>query len=251
MAKDRESFVHRFEGPEVLDDLLALAGSPFSTDAVVTKMREAQGQKLETKDFIPTLFEAEPRFENPAVARQLFQNLLGLWDIIQSGKPLAPKKEERPERVKRVRAIAPSPFGTKAPTEEFVNAAAEFLHTDPKGWERLLHSFENRQDELLTHLDDQLLSDGSYLVVRGIVAELHAMLELGWGEGPRAVNPAWLSGQDELLPEVAPLKAYADKAILRAEQRAESPLPSEEASAARDLVSRALGALWMARPKGR
>ena len=78
-------FAHRFENAEVLAELLAIAGSPLSPDEVLQRFRAGRAEGAASSEVIPTLFPGPPRFPHPDVARRLFQNLLGLWDV--SGIP--------------------------------------------------------------------------------------------------------------------------------------------------------------------
>src|SRR5271169_5850277 len=80
MSRSNAPFDRRFEGAGVLAELLELAGSPYGPEEVLAHFREAQKAGLAASDVIPTLFPEEPRFEDAALAKRLFQNLLGLWD---------------------------------------------------------------------------------------------------------------------------------------------------------------------------
>ena len=240
-----EPFARKFEGAEALDPLLALTGSPFTTPKVAEIMKEALAQNLSSERVIPTLFDGEPRFAEPAVARLLFQNLLGLWDAVAQGKDIAAStarsKPSRPQ--KPVKIPAPAPWGLEGPHREWVKGVAAFLE-NPKSRERFVHSFENRQDALLGHLDEQPLSDDGYRVLRSLLTDLHAMLELGRGEAPRTVDPVQLARREEPLPELAPLQDYADEAVLKAGQHTLGPLSSKEAEDVRAMARRTLQALW-------
>src|SRR4051812_12770845 len=61
-----------FEGPEVLDALLELAGSDANTLEVMARMAMAQESGLSASEVIPNLFPKEPRFSDPEVARSLY-----------------------------------------------------------------------------------------------------------------------------------------------------------------------------------
>lgn len=242
MARGNASFDRRFEGAPVLSELLELAGSPYAPDEVLEHFREAQKAGLAPNAIIPTLFPAEPRFEDPRLARRLFQNLLGLWD-------LAPRKASLgtpgPRR-KRPKPVPPAPFGNGAPTPDWVESALRYLKQNPPGRQRLLHSFDNRQDALVTFLDEGGLSDEGYGVLWRLAFELHAMLELGCGAAPGRVDPAALMASPEGEGPSA-LLLYADEALFEAEQNEEAPVPAEERAALREWVRKLVAALWAAR----
>ncbi|WP_224363751.1 hypothetical protein [Hyalangium versicolor] len=241
-------FEHHFEGAEALDGLLELAGSPCDTSEVIVRMRTARAEGQPHAAVIPTLFPKEPRFASPEVAQRLFENLLGLWDLVAEGKPIRTEEEPRPPRPKKPKPVRPPPFAPGEPGSEFVELAWRYLEDDPKERTRREHSFDNRQDALLGELDGMGLTDEGYAAARHLLFELHAMLELGWPPGLASVDPAVLTREDTEAPPVPqPLTAYADEALFEAEQDEEHPLAAEELARVRTLVRRGLAALWKAR----
>lgn len=243
-------FQRQFEGAQTLDGLLDLSGSSMNSAQVLARMQAAQAEGTPYNDVIPTLFEDEPRFPSPDIARRLFQNLLGLWDLVEEGKAVRLDDGPRPPRPKKVKPPPPGAFHPGEPTGEFVEAAWRYLEDDEKARTRLGHSFENRQDALLGALDGMGLTDEGYGVARHLLFELYAMLELGWPPGLSSVDPAVLEADTEAPPVPQPLRAYADEALFEAEQDEEQPLSSQELGVVRRLVHRGLAALWSAR-KGR
>lgn len=241
-------FVHHFEGAKTLDGLLELAGSPCDTLEVLTRMRTARAEGQRHDAVIPTLFPGEPHFPSPEVAQRLFQNLLGLWDLVEEGKPVPLEEGPRPPRPKKVKPVRPPPFAPGEPGGEFVEAAWRYLEDDAKERTRRLHTFENRQDALVSALDAMGLTDEGYAVARHLLFELHAMMELGWPPGLASVDPAVLEREDTEAPPVPEaLAAYAEEALFEAEQDEERPLAAEELARVRTLVRRGLAALWHAR----
>ncbi|HYH99492.1 hypothetical protein [Hyalangium sp.] len=241
-------FVHHFEGAQTLDGLLQLAGSSCDTYEVLTRMRSAQAEGQPHDAVIPTLFQGEPHFSSPEVAQRLFQNLLGLWDLLEEGKPLQLDEGPRPPRPKKVKPVPPPAFAPGEPGSEFVEAAWRYLEDEEKERTRRLHSFENRQDALLGALDVAGLTDEGYAVARHLLFELHAMMELGWPPGLVSVDPAVLEREDTKAPPVPKaLTAYAEEALFEAEQDEEHPLSAEELARVRTLVRRGLAGLWHAR----
>jgi hypothetical protein len=241
-------FEHHFEGTQTLDGLLELAGSPCDSTEVIVRMRNARAEGQPHTAVIPTLFPEEPRFSSPEVAQRLFQNLLGLWDLVAEGKPIPGEEGPRPPRPKKVKPVRPPPFAPGEPGSEFVEAAWRYLEDDEKERTRRMHSFDNRQDALLGALDEAGLTDEGYAAARHLLFELHAMLELGWPPGLARVDPAAMQREDTEAPPVPEsLAAYAEEALFEAEQDEEHPLSAEESARVRTLVRRGLAALWKAR----
>jgi hypothetical protein len=242
-------FVRHFEGAQVLDGLLELAGTSHDSLTVLAHMRQAHAEGRPSQEVIPGLFGGrEPRFESPELARRLFQNLLGLWDLVQEGKSVRLEEGPRPPRPKKEKVEPPGPFAPGEPDTAFVEAAWRYLEDDEKARTRLHDAFENRQDALLGGLDAAGLTDEGYAVARHLLFELHAMLELGWPQGLASVAPEALEDPGtEALPVPAALTAYADEALFEAEQDEEHPLAPEELAKVRPLVKRGTAALWGAR----
>jgi hypothetical protein len=245
-----------FEGRAVLDELLQLAGAPLDTDGVVVRMREGIRKGERTSEVIPSVFEGEPRFPDPSLARRTFQNLLGLWDLVSAGKPI-PADEAiagaaHPKREKKPRPTPPSRFPDGGPDDAWVEAAWKYLEEAPeRDVQRLEHSFENRQDALVGLLDEEGFSDEGFSLARHLLFELHAMIELGWPSGVGSVAREDLAadsgkgGPGRAAPQA--LQAYADEALFEAEQDEEAPLAPAELGRVRALVNQGLRAFWNAR----
>ncbi|HEY8211250.1 MAG TPA: hypothetical protein VIG99_27390 [Myxococcaceae bacterium] len=249
--RDRAQFEHAFEGREVLDGLLELAGARVDTEGAMVQMREALRRKEPRESAVPTLFEGEPRFPDPEIARRLFQNLLGLWDLLARGQPLP--QDGSPAGGTRARARKPiperpPPFEGDDLDEAWVEAAWKYLDEAPeREVTRLEHAFENRQDALLGFLDEQGLEDEVFGLTQQLLFELHAMIELGWPPGVQSVARAELQEAGGGRPAPAALQAYADEALFEAEQDEVAPLSPADSARARALVNLGLRALWSAR----
>jgi len=246
--RDRGELIRHFEGGEVLQGLLELAGSPLDAAAAVERLKAGAAEGKAPGEVFPSLFEGEPRFADPEIARRLYQNLFGVWDLLSEGRTvdLRPPGEKAP-RVKKPKPVAPPPFAPGEPDEAFVETAWRYLEDlDDRGMQRHEHSFENRQDHLLGYLDESGLSDDGYAVARHLLFELHAMLELGWPQGVRSIPLAELKGGGDAKVPPA-LQAYVDEALFEAEQDEEAPLKPPDAAKVRDVVQRGLSALWNAR----
>jgi hypothetical protein len=245
MGRDGAGFSRHFEGKGLLDELLALAGSPLQTEQVLERFQRATAQGEQTGTVIPELFPDEPRFPDPSLAQRLFQNLLGLWDLAEAGGEVSLETPERRPRGPKVKPVrAPEPYGQGEPDAAFVDAAWQYLQDlDAKGMAKLQHGFENRQDALLGYLDEADLSESGYATARYLVFELCTMLELGSGRPLGPVGQAELKGGGT-APSA--LEAYVDEALTEAEQDEQEPIPADEAPRVREHVRTALGALWRA-----
>jgi len=152
-SRDRGAdFQRQFEGAQTLDGLLDLAGSPLDTAGVLARMQAARAEGTAYSDVIPTFFEEEPRFPSPDIARRLYQNLLGLWDLVEEGKAVRLDDGPRPPRPKKVKPSPPPPFHPGEPSAEFIESAWRYLEDDEKSRTRLTHAFENRQDAMRARL---------------------------------------------------------------------------------------------------
>jgi len=235
----------------VLAGLLDLAGSRYSPEQVVQRMREGYLRGKAPSDVIPGLFPREPQFPDPSFAKQLYQNLLGLWDLVESGEPLSLEDKPRAPRPRKRKPNPPPAFGSAGPDPAFVETAWRYLEDlDKRGTDRLQHSFENRQDALQGFLEEQGLSENGFACARHLVFELFAMIELGWPPGTRPVLRSELEGEQVALQDAPPaLRDYAEEALFEAAQDDEAPLGGEELPSVRQLVLRSLRALWAARRK--
>lgn len=237
----KEEFSPRFEGAEVLEELLALAGARLDAEGAAAEIREGLSEGKAPGEVFPGLFEGEPRFPDPRIAKRLFENLFGLWEVVRSGKP---PTGARPPKPKHEKPAPPPAWGPGGPETEWVEQAWRYLDADARARERLWHSFENRQDALLGWLDDQGLSDDGYAVLRLLLSELSAMIELGSGAPLGAADPEAVEAAGEVP---AALWSYAEEALFEAEQDDEAPLSPSESEAVKRLARRGLAALDRAR----
>jgi len=238
-------FVHRFESPEVLRELLDVAGSTLEPEEVLKRFRSARAEGAEAPDVIPTLFPDAPRFPHPDIARRLFENLLGLWDASAAADFRLDGTTPRQRPEKMAPPGAPGPGGVDLPAVEAVRA---WLAADRRARERLTDSFENRQDALLGSLDERGLSDEGWGVLRQLAFELHAVLEHADGAAPASVPPEALEG-DPAAKAPVELIGLVDQALAPAEQDGTGPVTATERDAARTLGRQVLGALWSARAR--
>lgn len=244
----KDEFRPRFEGAAVLDELLGIAGARVDANGAIAMLREAHQQGLAPGEAFPALFEGEPRFPDPRIARRLFENLFGAWDAIASGRPLL--SESHAPRPKVEKPVAPDSWTSDAgPDDGWVEQAWRYLDSDERARERLWHSFENRQDALLGWLDDQGLTDEGDGVLRLLLSELSAMIELGTGAPLSSADPGSATAPqpsgDAQVPEA--LWKYAEEALFEAAQDDEAPLTPAELEKVTQLARRGLSALYRAR----
>lgn len=181
-----------YEGPEVLQALLARAGSPLEAEEVAERFAVAQAAGEDRSEVIPGLFDDEPRFASPDEARRLYGNLFGLWGRIEAGMGVADdapelsppgpvEPEEAPERGALEEGALPS---------DFVEAMWRHLASlPPREASRGRDRFANTQPDLSAWLDQVELPDAGGLAATDLVFEAWAMLDHGFGDRLGAV--AW------------------------------------------------------------
>ncbi len=145
----------------------------------------------------------------------------------------------------------PTQFPKEGPTEEWLEGAWGYLEScAPKERTRLEHAFENRQDALVTWLDETGAADAVYGAARQILFELFAMLELGAPAGVGRIDERALTGKSSGVEIPQPLAAWAQEAVFQAATDEDEPLADEERQQLERFVETALGALWAAATTG-
>lgn len=241
--KDEAEDIERsFEGQATLEKLLSQSGSLADAEDVVGAFKEAVKKNVPAPVVIQALWEDEPRFSSSKDAARLFGNLLGLYELVASGGKLD-LQPPRGVKVKREKAQRPEPFGSHEPDDHFIEAAWRYFDDFPKDRQRFEHAFENRQDPLVSWLDGSGLGDAGFALARHLVCEVFAMLELG-GRKVETVH-------EEDLPQKASLDAlpralteWIEETLFEATSDEAEPLPEAEAAKVREVVARAVGALW-------
>lgn len=237
----RDDIERSFEGRVVLEKLLAASGTVADAEDVAGAFEKAVKDGVPAPVVIQALWEDEPRFESPDDAARLFGNLLGLYELIAEGKKVdlsAPAA-----RVKREKATRPEPFGEEGPTDAFVEAAWRWFDDAPKERQRFEHAFENRQDALISWLDDAGLDDAGFALARHLVGEVFAMLELG-GVKVESLDESMLpkKGSLEALPKA--LSEWIDESLFEASSDEDEPMPEAQVKKVREVVARAVQAMW-------
>jgi len=242
MSRRSEDIEREFEGYDVLNKLLAESGAIADAQDVADAFAQAQKDGVAAPDVIHDLWVDEPRFDRPAHAARLFGNLLALFDLVASGEAPAPATEHEP-RVKRVKASKPGEFGSEGPDAEYLKSASRFFDDYPKERERHHHAFDNRQDALVSWLDDSGLSDDGFALARYLLGEWFAVLELG-GRKVASLDESMLPAKaklDELPPDVT---AWLTETLSDESSADENPLVEAEIGRVRDAVARAAVAMW-------
>ncbi len=240
-----------YEGPEVLEALLARAGSPLGTEEVAARFAAAQAAGEPRAAVIPALFEAEPRFASPEEARRLYGNLFGLWERLASGRG---PHDDAPEVVAEPPPPPPLPPRGETPGNtlpaELVETAWRWLAAaPPREVTRLRDRFSNVQPDLAAWLDTAPLPESGLLAATDLCFEGWMMLELAFGERVAAAD--WrsireLEGEPPALETTQPaFAAYAAEQLDLLE--GEDPAFTEEARAQVErVVSSVLAALTAA-----
>jgi hypothetical protein len=169
-------FERRFEGREVLQQLLEQSGTLADVDDVAKAFSLALTQHAPPQAVIEALWEDEPRFESSRHAQRLFSNLLGLFDALESGTPFDLLVEQK--ATKRAKAPKPAPVAAQALGPEFIEAAWNYLEDFPNEKKKLAHRFDNVFDGLSTWLEAQGLSDEGFSVARHLVFEMFCVFEV-------------------------------------------------------------------------
>ncbi|MFZ5439407.1 MAG: hypothetical protein ACOZQL_05325 [Myxococcota bacterium] len=238
----RDDIERNFEGQGVLQKLLAASGSLADVEDVVEAFKQAVKDQVPAPVVIQALWEDEPRFSSPDEAAQLFGNLLGLYELVAEGKKL---DLVAGSKVKREKAAKPEPFGDGGPTDEFIEAAWRWFDDFPKERQRFEHAFENRQDALISWLDDAGLDDAAFSLARHLVGEVFAMLELG-GRKVASVDETMVPKKASLDALPKALVEWIDETLFEATSDEAAPLPEKDAEQVRTVVARAAMALWTA-----
>lgn len=245
-AKRREpgvSLNRRFDGQRSLDAMLAKSGSLGDVEDIVQAFRDAIAKGVPPQPVIMGLWQDEPRFESPQEAEALFANLLGLYDLVASGKPFNVEKNHRSIAPKPRTSPRPPPIEGDDVSSEWLEDAWQYLEATPKKRDQLGHAFDNRLDGLVSVIDGAGLSDAGFSVARELCFELFAMFEIGG----RRVGALSLQRMPQKPTLPAAVIAWVEEGLIDAEDADEQPLPANEREAVQRLVIRLVSAMWGAR----
>jgi hypothetical protein len=241
----------QYEGPQVLDGLLARAGCPLTAAEVEERFREAMAAKVERSDAVPALFDEEPRFDSPDDARRLYANLFGLWSRVRAGfgaqadpapTPLpVPEPQPVPERG--------SVTGREVPPD-LVEIVWRHLDALPeRDRRRARHRFETAQPDLASWVDALPLPDVGAVAAADLVFECWAILDTAFGDrlGPASWSDirAFASEPPPLEHEQPALGAYVAEVLDLVAEEEPGFGPAERAQ-----VERAMAAAVAAMDRG-
>lgn len=238
---DDDDLERRYEGQKVLQALLTGSGAMADVDDVVGAFQEAVKNGVPPAVVIQALWEDEPTFESPKKARALFANLLGLFDLVESGQTVNLETHAKP--TKRVKATAPAAFEGE-PDDAFVEAAWRYFDDHPKAREKLAHGFDAHQDPLSSWLDAQGFEDDAFVLARQLLSDVFAMMELG-GAPCATVSDKALGKKANALP--APFARWVEEGVFEAKEHEKTPLDATVAEQVLDAAMRGAAALWASR----
>ncbi len=179
-GRDRDETPSGYEGPDVLTELLARAGSPHEAGEVAEHFRAASAAGEPRSDVIPALFPEEPRFASPDEARRLYANLFGLWDRVAAGlgadvdEPVAAERPAAPDRGAVDGRVLPPAF---------VEQAWRWLAALPeRESSRLRDRFQNVQPDLDAWLSEVDLPEVGGIAAHDLAFETWAMFDLAFDD---------------------------------------------------------------------
>jgi hypothetical protein len=234
-----DALERRFEGAAVLDPLLQRAGSLADTEDVAEAFRQAHAAGAPAAVVIDALWDEEPRFESPDVARRLFSNLLALSDLVASGTPVDVKATV-PQVTKRQKAQVPPAI--EVPDEAWVAHAMAYLDDWPKERRRLTDAFANRFDAVDTWLEAKGLPDHVAGLLLRLAADIYALAALSGATPGR-----WAAPTDQTPP--APQAVISMVLEIAHEVATDDGAPWAEAEwqQSSGLIAQLAGAVWSAR----
>ncbi len=143
----------RFEGPEILNDLLRKSGSEHTVDDLRFEFEAALEEGTAPGEVIALLWDDEPHFDSPEMARRTFMNLFGLYDSIAAETgvfDLNPDEEEDDHRGLSTLQV-----------ESLWNRLEDLPSRDQK---RTYNRFDNQCADILAFLYDVLKPQGDLAI---------------------------------------------------------------------------------------
>jgi hypothetical protein len=205
------NFERHFEGRDVLQKLLEQSGTLADVEDVANALTQAIAQKAPPQAVIEALWDDEPRFQSPKDAARLFSNLLGLYDLLESGVSVdLSVKQKAPKRPKVER---PESLGESPLSPDFIESAWKYFDDFPNEKKKLCHRFDNVFHELVTWLDSQSFSDAEFSCARNLVEDVFCILELS-GKSPKAPTVKMLDEPKECSVDLA---NYIEASLLEIE----------------------------------
>lgn len=180
-----------YEGPDVLGPLLEASGCELDVDEVVEEFACALEEGTPAGELIPLLWEVEPRFADPAIARRTFQNLFGLWDAVDAELtaehgPLVDLGELDPDAPLSGRQVD--------------RASTRLVELDDRSWRKARDRFDNHQSDVATFVFECLADHDPVAVETAVDLAFETWWILEHSRGAAAVPRA---GRDALTAAFA------------------------------------------------
>ena len=178
-----------YEGPGVLDALLARAGSPYRATDVESRFRHALEHGAGRDVAIPALFPNEPHFASPDDARRLYGNLFALWHRVRAGRGA---EDDAPVPVAAPTPPEPPSLPELPPRGEEHGhqvspglVEAVWRHLDalsPREKQRLHDRFESAQPDLAAWVEALRLDDVGSVAAQDLAFEVWVMMDRAFGD---------------------------------------------------------------------
>ncbi len=236
-----DSLERIFEGRQLLDTLLTQCGSLADTEDVYGAFVKAAQSGAGAAVVIDALWEDEPRFSSPDEARRLFSNLLGLFALVESGQKVR-LDIAKSGPIRAPKAARPKPFGEEGPTDDDIAAALRFFSDWPKEFTRFSDAFDNKQDALLTVLDEAALADDVFSIIVLTLKEMFAVFELsGLQVGSVAVAAMRVETAGAFPPACA---RWIEESLTEAQAAETGALSASDVAVAKKYIDAAVSAAW-------
>ncbi len=170
---NHQKLEHRFEGDEILDDLLRRSGCEHTTEDLRYEFDAALEEGTAPGEVIALLWDGDPKFESPEMARRTFSNLFGLYDEMAKQTAFFDLTGgEEPDPNAPLSAIE---------VEKIAHRVEEMPAKDKK---RLYNRFDNRAADAMAFLFETLksLGDDAVAAASEIAFEIWAILYEHRGE---------------------------------------------------------------------
>lgn len=221
-----------FEGPEALGALLADSGCALTVEEVIEEFICAVEEGSPAGEIIGLLWEVEPKFPTPAVARRTFGNLFGLWDAVVA--------EQRDPGLVELSTLDPDAPLSAAAVDRAWRALDDL---DPRDWQRAQDRFDNCQSDIGPFVFGRLSDQAPVAISTALELAFETWWILEHHRGPDAVRATaltWLNDMaDDADPGPEPEPALAGMATTALwEQAADEAQPLPETAI--PLIERAL-----------
>lgn len=214
----------RYEGPEILNDLLKKSGSEHTVEDLRFEFEAALEEGTAPGEVIALLWEDEPHFTSPEQARRTFMNLFGFYDSLVAENGVFDLNDD-PEEDEPHRGLA------TLQVESLWNRLEDL---PPKDQKRVYNRFDNQCADVLAFLYDQLKPQGDIAIEAAseLAFELWFILSEAYGDKLHLPSCSELSRlhktPSELIEEPEPaIAALIHCSLWERNADEEAPLPEE------------------------